>query len=31
MAAINTKKSIGDLGVYFCVMLIVMLNAFIDL
>ena len=31
MAAINTKKSLGDLGVYFCVMLILLLNALIGL
>lgn len=31
MAAINTEKSLGDLGVYFCVMLILLLNALVGL
>jgi len=31
MAAINTKKSLGDFGVYFCVMLIILLNALVGL
>jgi hypothetical protein len=31
MAAINTEKLLGNLGVYFCVMMIVMLNALIGL
>ena len=31
MAAINTKKSLGDLGVYFCVMLVSLLGVLIGL
>jgi hypothetical protein len=31
MAALSAEKSLVNLGVYFCVMLIVMLNALIGL
>ncbi len=31
MSAMNIEKSLGDLGVYFCVMLILLLNALIGL